>query len=191
MRVEFDATLDELVDVNMRLAEHTVAFRRQRLWSQAFVGGCLTVALVATVIARGGLLPPTTVAIVVGGAVVGGVLLGYLYGHFHNWYIRRNYRQMVNEMLGGAESVRCEFEPRPDVLWCRTTSVEMSFAWSRLKRVHDEGSSVELWFDPGLAVVRNRAFLRAEDRRDFIEAVTKFSGAKAGQQPIGAVGGDR
>ena len=124
----------------------------------------------------GGLPPPTVTAIAVTVALVGGVVAGYLHGHFHNWYVRRNYRQMVKEMIGGAASVRCEFEVRPDVFWCNTTAAEISFPWSRLTRVNETNDSVELWFNPGLAVVRNRAFVRPQDRRDFIEAVTKVSG---------------
>ena len=178
IRVAFDSTLDELVDVNIRLAEHTTAFRRQRAWSQVFVGGSFAAAMVATVLLRTD--PPlATVAIVVALAIAAGALFGYLYGYFHNWYIRRNSRRMVKEMLSGAEQLRCEFELRPDVLWCKTTVGEMSFPWSRLTRINDTESSVELWFDPGLAVVRNRAFLRAEDRRDFVEAATGLSRRKA------------
>ena len=179
MRIEFDATLDEVVDVNVKLAENTTAFRRQRLSSQVMTGGTVVVALVAMVIAQQAPLDPWSLAIVGGVALVVGPVIGYLYGFFHDGYVRRHSRRMVLEMQGGAESVHCEFEIRPDVLWFKSIYGEMSFPWSRLKRVHDEGSSIELWFDPGLAVVRNRAFSRDEDRRDFIEAVTKRIGAKA------------
>jgi hypothetical protein len=174
IRVEFDSTLDELVDVNIRLAEHTVAFRRQRIWSQVFMGGALAVAMIVTVFLRAPLRLVTGVA-VVGAAVAFGVLLGFLYGHFYDGYVRRHYRRMLKEMSRGAETIRCEFELRPDVLWCKTTAAEMSFSRSRLTRINDTEDSVELWFDPGLAVVRNRAFLRPDDRREFIDAVTKLS----------------
>ena len=180
MRLEFDSTVDELVDVNFRLAEHTATFRRQRMWSQVFAGGSLTVAMVATPFLRGR-FPMSVMIAIVGAAIVLGVLFGFLYGHFHNWYVRRHYHRMVKEMLGGVETFRCEFELRPDVLWCKTTTSELSFPWSRLTRVNDTADSVELWFDPGLAVVRNRAFHRPNDRRDFIEAVTKFIQRRVGE----------
>jgi hypothetical protein len=172
-RVEFDSTLDEVVDVNFRLAEHTKAFRRQRMWSQILVGGCLAAMMVVTVVTRGP-IPPIAMVVVVAAAVAIGAFFGYLYRHFHNWYIQRHYRRMVKEMLGGADTVRCEFELRPDVLWCKTPVAETSFPWSRLTQVNDTEDSVEMWFDPGLAVVRNRAFPGPDDRRDFVEAVTKL-----------------
>src|SRR5713101_5995371 len=37
-RVEFDSTLDEVVDANMRLVQHTATYRKQRMHYQWFVG---------------------------------------------------------------------------------------------------------------------------------------------------------
>jgi hypothetical protein len=85
----------------------------------------------------------------------------------------------VNEMYGGAEVVRYEFEVRDDVLWSRSVHAEISFPWSRLTRVTDRPDSIELWFDPGLAVVRNRAFQTQEERRDFLESVKQHLKAGA------------
>src|ERR1700730_5578249 len=49
-RVAFDSTLDELVDVSMRLVEHTAAYRQQRTRSQWAVGVCVTGGLVVTIL---------------------------------------------------------------------------------------------------------------------------------------------
>ena len=64
-------------------------------------------------------------------------------------------------------------------LWWRARRMLARLVRTSGRIVHDDGNLVELWFDPGLAVVRNRAFSRDEDRREFIEAVTKRIGAKA------------
>ena len=44
-RVEFDSTLDEVVDANMRLVQHTAAYRRQRRQWQWVVGLCVAAGL--------------------------------------------------------------------------------------------------------------------------------------------------
>jgi hypothetical protein len=49
-RVAFDSTLDELVDVSMRLVEHTAAHRQQRTRSQWALGVCVTGGLVVTIL---------------------------------------------------------------------------------------------------------------------------------------------
>jgi hypothetical protein len=177
IRVEFDSTLDEIVDVNLRLASSTQTARRQRLWSQVSAGGCLWLAVVVTLLMNGARLSDNITAIFIAVGAVAGALFGYLYGYFHDWYMRDQYRRLLAEMFRGVDPIRCEVELRPDVLWCRTAVSETSLPWSRLKQVNDAGHGVELWFDPGLAIIRPRAFARAEDRRDFLDAVGRLRDA--------------
>jgi hypothetical protein len=174
MRVAFDSTVDEVADVNMLLAQHTTTFRRQRAWVQMMAGGCFSAAVIGTVLFKE--QPPfTTLAIVIGVAIAGGFLFGYMYGLFQDWNIRQNYRRLVNELFSGAQTMHCEFELRSDVLWCKTPSNEISFPWSRLTRLEETERGIELWFNPGLAVVRNRAFASDGERQRFVEAATKLS----------------
>jgi len=94
--------------------------------------------------------------------------------------MRDQYRRLLAEMFRGVDPIRCEVELRPDVLWCKTAVSETSLPWSRLKQVNDAEHGVELWFDPGLAIIRNRAFARTEDRRDFLEAVGRVGHRRNG-----------
>src|SRR3954452_14057480 len=55
-RLAFDATLDEIVDANMRLVQHTAAYRRQRTQYQWVVGVCAAGG-VAVPVLRGHDLP--------------------------------------------------------------------------------------------------------------------------------------
>ena len=73
-------------------------------------------------------------------------------------------------MYGGVEQIRCEFELTDDGLSGKSVHSEMSFPWSRLTRVADLQGSIELWFDPGLVVIRDRAFQTQEERRNFLDA---------------------
>ncbi|MEO7792574.1 MAG: hypothetical protein ABIX28_23760 [Vicinamibacterales bacterium] len=117
---------------------------------------------------------PGLFSLVIGLAIVAGAACGYVYGRFQRWSIRRHSRSIVREMLRGAESLRTECELRPDVLWCKTANAEVSLPWSRFQSVNDTDGGVELWFDPGLAIVRNRAVAEPDDRRAFIETVTRL-----------------
>jgi hypothetical protein len=175
-RIAFDSTIDEMVDVNMLLAGRTNAYRRQRRNSQWFVGACFAMAVVAVVGSRSdwSFIPTWAVALPVG--VVGGVLGGWLYGRFHDRYIRRQYQRMVHEMVGGAERVPCVFELRPDVLWTKSTHAEIALPWSRLTRIADVPGSIQFWFDPGLAVVRDRAFVTPDERRRFLDKARQLAG---------------
>jgi hypothetical protein len=165
----FDATLDEIVDANVRLVQHTTAYRRQRTRTQWFVGTC-GAGGVAVPLLRGELLSWPLLAIPLCAAVIVGIGFGALYGAFHNQHVRRSYRKLVKEMYGGAEQIRCEFELTEDGLSGKSVHSEVSFPWSRLTRVADLSGSIELWFDPGLVVIQDRAFQTQEERRNVLDA---------------------
>ena len=170
-RLAFDATLDEIVDANMRLVQHTTAYRRQRTQYQ-WVAGVCAAGGVAVPILRGHELPSLPLlAIAFCAAVVVGIGFGALYGIYHNQHVRRSYRKLIKEMYGGVEQIRCEFELTDEGLSGKSVHSEMSFPWSRLARVADLQGSIELWFDPGLVVIRDRAFQTQEERRNFLDAV--------------------
>jgi hypothetical protein len=170
-RLGVDATLDEIVDAGMRLVQHTAAYRRQRTQYQWIVGACAAGG-VAVPVLRGHELPSLPLlAIMFFAAVVVGVGCGGLYGAYHNQHVRLNYRKLIQEMYGGAEQIRCEFELTDDGLSGKSVHSQMSFPWSRLTRVADVPGSIELWFDPGLVVIRDRAFQTQEERRNFLDSV--------------------
>ena len=173
-RIEFDTTVDELVDVNMRLLEHTSAYGQQRkqaqwAWAVIAAGGAAVFLLRGTAVPSYGAL-----AIAGVGALLSGLAVGSLQGRYYERYVRQHYRRVVNELYGEAPLTHWEFEIRPDTLWCRSEHSEVAFPWSRLRRVEDVPGAIELWFDPGLAVVRDRAFSAPEERRAFFDTVTKY-----------------
>jgi hypothetical protein len=172
-RFGFDATLDEVIDANMRLVQHTVAYQHQRKGYQWVTGLCAAGG-VAVGILRGHQLPSyAMLAIAFCAALVLGVGFGTLYGHYHDWHVRRGYRRLVDEMYGGAKIIRCDFELTEDGLCGKSVHSETSFPWSRLTRVADLPGSIELWFSPGLVVIRDRAFQTQEERREFLAAVSQ------------------
>jgi len=77
-RVEFDSTLDEIVDVNLRVASSTKTAQRQRLWSQVSAGGCLVLAVVVTLVLNGARLSDNISVIFIAVGMIAGVLFGYL-----------------------------------------------------------------------------------------------------------------
>jgi hypothetical protein len=168
-RLEFDSTVDEIVDVQLRLAQKTAAFKRQRRNSIWFVAVFSAVAPPVIFFWRVTDGQAVAVAAVVG--LILGPLAGYLYGRFYDYYVKKHSRRMVVEMLGASQNTRCEYELRPDALWSRFRDMELTLPWSRLTRIEDGPGAISLWFDPGLAVIQDRAFRNADDRRQFLETV--------------------
>lgn len=168
VRLEFDSTLDEIVDANMRQAGRARTYRQERRWGQWLVAVCYFFATVVAVL-RGIDVSGVAAAITLAFALVSGMLGFVVYGRFHDWYARRNCSRMVREQYRGLEPVGCAVEVRQDSLWSRVKDIETSFPWSSLTRVNEVSDSIELWFNPGLAVVRNRAFRSQDERRVFLD----------------------
>jgi hypothetical protein len=140
--VEFDSTLDEVVDANMRMLEHTAAYRQERRQYQWLVGVCSAGGLAVSVLSTNDVPSLAALATAPIAALMGGLTLGALYRRYHDWYARRRYRRIVSKMYDGAEVVHCEFEVRDDVLWSRSVHAEVSMPWSRLTRVKNLPDSI-------------------------------------------------
>jgi len=102
-------------------------------------------------------------------AVTLGTGFGYVYGRYINWAMRRQYRRVVSERLGGVADVPCDIELRRGGVWVLQKGVEMTFPWANSVGVEDTGDAIELRFSPGLVVARNRAFRDATERTRFLE----------------------
>jgi hypothetical protein len=134
-RVEFDATLEEIADVNMRLVLSTDAYRRGRRQSQWTIGLIVTGILAVTLQDH---ISPTGIAAL---SALSGLLCASLYGAFHERWVRQSYVRVVRELYGDAATVQCAFELRDDAFWGKTGSMEVSFPWSDRVSVNDKGTA--------------------------------------------------
>lgn len=180
-RVEFESTVDEDVDVQIRLANSMESFTRQRR------GHVRRTALSATAAAPVGLLigfghipsAAVVVSVTAFGALVG-VGLGPLVGRYFDWRVRRGARRMVDELRSGAVTVHQEIALRSDGLWCRSRGVETLLPWSKFSRTNDTAEAVELWFSlPALARVPDRAFRSREHRLEFVDHAAVLAAARS------------
>ena len=171
LQASFDGTLDEFVDVGMRLSSGTATYHRRRVSSQWQVGVIFVVVAAYVFQRQRSAVSPLEWAILAAVLLPVGAALVFGYRWFHDWYVRRAYRAMFSEMLGDTGSLRCEFEVCDDRLVCKTPHGDTTLPWSRSTRVRADGPDLEMWFAPGLAVVRERAFRSPEHRATFVAAV--------------------
>ena len=175
-RIEYDATVDDAVDVSLRLASRTQTFRNQIRYSVLAVGALMGVAAMAIAIYAA---PPDTsrgyLALLAFAAAFGGVMAVIFRGFFAK-EIRKQQRKMVAEHFGGKAAIRSELELRPDAVWVRQAGMEMVFPWDACTSIVDNPDDIEINFTPGICVVRNRHFASAADRQSFLETSRRLSG---------------
>lgn len=184
VRVEFDASVDEFVDVSLRLANRLKTHRAQRRSSQNAIGVFFGVAFAVFVIGSASPRPPAVWAAAIGGAVALGALMHYVFGLYDDRCARRQYRRVAEEMFRGAARVRCEIELRFDSVWARQLGTELTFPWAGSMAITDAADGVELWFHPlALVLARDRAFQSAADRRAFLARARERADAARGASP--------
>src|SRR3954454_17769689 len=94
-RIDYAATLDDVVDTNLRIAASTKVFRRRRALYQWFTGTCFSAALIGTVmvgLASSRSTNVTTWIIVLGFGVAVGLIAASGSRRYFDWRIRRYYR---------------------------------------------------------------------------------------------------
>jgi hypothetical protein len=174
-RVEYDETIDECVDDQVRLLNRATTYAKRRRRDRVLMG--ITVALFfgATILVTATDVALLELAVALGGGVVFGALSAYSYGFYFDWHVRHHARRFIKDMMKGASTIPFEIELRPDAVWTKSRDVEIRFAWSSLTGIEDAEHGVEFWFDPGLVLVRSRAFASGDARRQFLERARELA----------------
>jgi hypothetical protein len=170
-RLEFDATIEEAVDVTMR-SMHASTANRVVLRRGASIAGTVAASAVIVIplLAARHVSPKSAWLVVVLGIAAGAAL-------FLSWpamvrsSMKKRLRRVYSELTGGRDTFRCEIELRPDGFWTRQHDVETLTPWSKLVVVAEIEDGIELRFATTLVVARNRAFATPADRRAFLDEV--------------------
>lgn len=175
-RVQFEATLDELVDVNSRLADRSSVARSWRRRSIASV----SVAVGAGTFLVLGVFSPEAPIVRFAATAMAGCAAWFLCGPMYDRALKARVRRYLAEQFGHDTTVPCTIELRAAGLWIRQKEIEMSFDWQAAESVDERAGDVEVVFRQGLVVVRGRAFQSVADREHFIDVARSLmsSGGK-------------
>lgn len=165
-QAEFEATIEEFVDVGWRFASSPATVRRSRARSR--VTGSIIFMVVAAVTFYNGRSDVTTSQWLVFAAAIGALGAAYfaVSGRIYEWCAMRAYRRTIVDVYGDPSLRRCQFDVRESGLWIRQGSQEVTVHWSSVRGAELDGEDVVIYFDPGFAVVRARGF-KSEDHRTF------------------------
>jgi len=178
-RISYEATVDDAVDVALRLANRTQTFRRQVSRNIIIVGTAAGLVLIAWWLYTAEGTTPVEFALIVAAGIAFGVIFALIFRRFFQKEIRKQQRQLVIEQFGGKPSIHSELELRPEAVWVRQAGMEMTFPWSICTGVEDNPDDVEMHFGLGICVVRNRDFASPSERQTFLEAARGLAGRSA------------
>jgi hypothetical protein len=173
MRLDFDMTVDDAVDLNHRALRRSEAVRSMRsrsIWIPTVVSGPL---VLVTWSLSSGALPGTPGEWAFGIGIAGVVsVLAYLFGR---WYydstVSRRMKRIVLEHFKQAKSVRCAIELRSTDVWTSQDGTEISFPLHDIDEVVDTDDAIEVRFRNGLVVARNQVFSSPNQRGEFLALI--------------------
>ena len=168
MKVAFDFTLDDMVDVAERAANRSATVQGMR--SQARYVSSIVAAVFVYLILPGS----QAFRLVCAGAAA--FVCAWMYPRDHRKLHRKKLRQHFVEQFGGEGPFRCEVELAPEGLIVTQAGARTVRQWSSITAVNDTTDSIEfLARGSGSLVVRNRAFKSQEEHHEFLRLARSYT----------------
>jgi hypothetical protein len=169
MHIEYDATLDEIVDVCLRATERSKLAKRTRWQSTFSVAFMIGIILFLFLTLDGA--TRTQKLVFVGGSVVlgtGGFWLSYRHS------MKKRILKHLREQLQSDAPVPFAVELREDGVWFKQGGTQVSHDWSNVVELVDDKDGVVLRMrEGGFLMVRNRGFPTPESRAEFLGMARK------------------
>lgn len=166
MRVQFDATLDDFVDVMSRCLARSGKLRSWRLdWLST---QCFIVWLAIYALLPGSTGKRTLIAVI--GAAIGVCIFPF----FNRSSQIRRLREMTREQIGSDGPVPILVELSEQGISTKQLKTQIFHEWSRVAAIEETDDSIDFFMHDGSAtIVRKRAFTSAEEKDEFLKFAQK------------------
>src|SRR4026207_435256 len=164
MRVQFEITLDDLLDSSKRVLARSKAasWKWQGALYSALVGWLLAFVVITYFYGRPAIAAPI--------ALVLAVLCAVLYPSSYEKAVEKRLRKLHLEELKGANTVLCEVELTTLGVQVKQMNRQVIYEWPGVVEIQETADSIDIFTrDGGAVVVRNRAFATAAERSRFLE----------------------
>ena len=171
MKVEFDATLDDFVDLANRVSERSKALKSSR---RKLIGFCAVMCGFVFVISAHG-FGSLWADVIVGciGALISVAVYSALLRIIRPLFKGR-FRALYREQYGTDGPIRVEVEITESEILVRQHGIQIVFGWKSVRAIEERGDSIELWRPGGPLIVRGRAFDSMEKRSEFLDLCKKW-----------------
>jgi len=176
MQAQFDATVDDFVDVTLRTLAGSRTVRVQR-WQ----GVLTTASLIAFSMY---LIFPASqpFKLLAGLLTLAFIPLANLVTY--KSFLRGKLRAIAKEQIGGEGPVRVRVELTPFGIEVKQLGTRYSNDWSAIERLEETQDAIYFYKrDKSCLAVRTRAFESQEIRNQFIELAKKYIDAQSGERP--------
>jgi len=167
MRVEFDATLDDFVDVSMRSLARSKQIRKWK-WNGSLSTGLLTwLAIYA-------FFPGPSVKKMAAG-FIGAIVAACIYPFTYRSTVRRRLHKLCREHIGTDGPVLVQVEISDKGIWTKQQNTQCINDWVNVELIQETDDSIDFFMRNGTAtVVRKRAFESEESKKEFVDLARQY-----------------
>jgi hypothetical protein len=167
MLVQFDATLDDFVDVTTRGLARSKRYRKWR-WD-----GLLTTCLMAWLVIYV-LFPGPPAKKMLAGFIVAAVT-ACIYPFTIRSTVNRRLRKICREQIGTGGPVRVQVEITDKGIWTKQQNTQIIHEWANVEVIQETDDSICFFMRNGSAIaVRKRAFESEETKREFLDLARQY-----------------
>lgn len=173
MRVTFEATVDDFVEVSVDNMKRSGSWNRLRL-NMALASGILGTLVIF------GLLSFTSLPMEfrLSFAVLEGVVLAFLSLLYFTWSMPRRLRNYIRQSFGTSRTLVIEVELDAHGISFWQLGARHLYEWSTVQSIESSSDRIDFLFSPkGLATVRTRAFESPLQQKEFVDLAKQYMNA--------------
>jgi hypothetical protein len=166
MRVQFEATLDDMVDAALRALTRSPSFSPYR-WADN-VGGAIFTGLLSGAVVYWLIPEVREDRLVV--SIVAGIAGLVLFPILRMWITKRRLRRYYRELLGSSSPFSVQVESSPKGICVKQKTGQVIYEWRLIDSIRETADSIDIYpRHGGIVVVRKRGFESAEQMQRFVE----------------------
>jgi hypothetical protein len=166
MRVQFDYTQADMVDVSKRLLARSRAVRGWR-WQGLFVTASITWLLVFFFLLK----TPFKGALI---ASLAALISALIYLPQQRRATEKRLGKLCREKFGDKNNFVCEVELSPDGILITHVDGQITCEWGAVEDIVVTADTVDIFARTGGVVVRDRAFRSVDERREFVALAQNY-----------------
>ncbi len=168
MKIQYESTVDEKVDVQMRFLGTSKTAKKWKLqeliWAPLlFIGFYL------------GIPDEQNIKLIF--AFLSSIIFIIIYLCSYKGIIKRRTKKLIIEQLGTDKPIPSEYEFNEEGLIFRQMGTEIKFNWNSVKEINENDKDIEFIIDRGgIAIIPNRIFSTVDQKEEWL----KFAKSKTG-----------
>jgi hypothetical protein len=163
MKIQYESTIDEAVDTQIRLLKTSSVAKRWKLQ------GLIWAPILFFVFYFG--IPDEKIVKLVFGFFTG-IIFVIIYFATYKKTIKKRTRKFLVEQLGTEEPISSEYEFTDENLIFRKLGTEIRFEWDKVEKLIENKNDIEVRiYKGGIAVIPNRIFSGTEQRDELLNFI--------------------